>query len=129
MFLTRGQAGCILILYVEQPVVHAVYHQIGKRIGELRRLRVPPLSQQDLAKRVGLTRVSITNIENGRHRIQVHTLYAIARALEVPIVQLLPGSLEPTSEYPFAQPVTNTVREAIHRMTSPKRKGARNAGS
>ena len=114
---------------MERPGVHTVYHQIGKRIGELRRLRVPPLSQQDLAKRVGLTRVSITNIENGRHRIQVHTLYAIARALEVPVVQLLTDSLKQAAAYPFAQPVTNTVRDAIQRMTSPKRKGTRNAGS
>lgn len=109
--------------------MHAVYQQIGKRIGELRRLRVPPLSQQDLARKVGLTRVSMTNIEKGRHRIQLHTIYAIAHALQVPIMQLLPDSLEPTSDYPFAQPVTNTVREAIQRMASPKRKGARNAGS
>ena len=108
---------------------HPVYRLIGKRLGELRRLRVPTLSQEDLATKVGLTRVSVTNIENGKHRIQVHTLYAIARTLEVPIGELLPNAIEPAAEYPFAQPVPSTVREAITRMTSNKKGGARNAGS
>ena len=87
------------------------------------------MSQEDLAAKVGLTRVSITNIENGKHRIQVHTLYAIAQALEVPISELLPNAIEPVSEYPFAQPVPSVVREAIARMTSQKKRGTRNAGS
>ncbi len=108
---------------------HPVYRAIGRRIADLRRLRVPALSQEDLATKVGLTRVSVTNIENGKHRVQIHTLYAIALALEVSLSELLPSAIEPSSEYPFAQPVTSTVREAIVRMTSPKRRGARNAGS
>jgi len=56
------------------------------------------LTQDELAQRVGLTRTSISNIEGGRQKIQVHTLYAIAEALHVSADTLLPltdtGELE-----------------------------------
>jgi transcriptional regulator with XRE-family HTH domain len=48
------------------------------------------LTQDELAQRVGLTRTSISNIEGGRQKIQVHTLYAIAEALHAPVDTLLP---------------------------------------
>jgi transcriptional regulator with XRE-family HTH domain len=55
------------------------------------------LSQGELARRVGMTRTSITNIESGRQKVQLHTLYDVARALDVPPEVLLPApeNLEP----------------------------------
>lgn len=48
------------------------------------------MTQDELARRVGLSRTSISNIEHGRQRIQVHILWTMASALGVPAQQLLP---------------------------------------
>jgi transcriptional regulator with XRE-family HTH domain len=39
-----------------------------------------------------MTRTSITNIESGRQKVQLHTLYAIADALDVSPEALLPAA-------------------------------------
>jgi DNA-binding XRE family transcriptional regulator len=49
-----------------------------------------PLTQEELAHRVHLKRTSITNIEKGRQKLLVHTLFDIAAALDVPIADLIP---------------------------------------
>src|SRR5215217_3046337 len=55
------------------------------------------LTQGELAQRVGMTRTSITNIESGRQKVQLHTLYDIAAALDVSPQALLPspGTVKP----------------------------------
>ena len=72
-----------------------IYESIGKLV-RIRRERLN-LTQDDLAQRVGLKRTSITYIEKGRQRIQVHTLYDLATALEVDLPALVPAfkPLEP----------------------------------
>jgi transcriptional regulator with XRE-family HTH domain len=114
---------------VDEQGVPPVYRQIGKRIQQLRSLRVPPMSQTSLAAALNLSRASITNIENGRHRIQVHVLYGIAAELGVTIRELLPESLDRPAQYPFAQHVSDNERAAIERVAAPKKKGVRNARS
>ncbi len=49
-----------------------------------------PLTQAELGGAVGLTRTSITNIERGRQRILVHTLFEIAAELGIEPRDLLP---------------------------------------
>lgn len=66
-----------------------LYRDLGLR---LRRIReASRLTQDALAERIGLSRTSIANIEQGRQRIQVHTLYALAGALRVSPRSLLPS--------------------------------------
>src|SRR5215213_5149195 len=48
------------------------------------------ITQDQLAHRVKLTRTSISNMESGRQRIQLDTLYIIAEVLKVEISDLLP---------------------------------------
>lgn len=48
------------------------------------------MSQVSLAKRVGLSRASVANIEKGRQRIPLHHLYRLAHALGVNAHTLLP---------------------------------------
>jgi transcriptional regulator with XRE-family HTH domain len=48
------------------------------------------MSQQDLAERVGRTRVSISQIETGVQCPPLETLYALAEALGVEVYDLLP---------------------------------------
>lgn len=65
-----------------------LYATIGQRI--LRARKHLGLTQAALAQQVGLARTSLTNIERGQQQMQVHTLYALARALHVPVGTLLP---------------------------------------
>lgn len=78
------------VAHMSPRVVEDVYVRIGQRIRELRTARSPRVSQARLANDVGLSRVSMANIERGRHRVQVHVLYAIARVLSVSVTELLP---------------------------------------
>ncbi len=71
--------------------VDHLYKTIGKQVRARR--EVMRLTQEDLARRIWLTRTSITNIEQGRQKIQVHTLCALAEALQV-----APSALLPTAE-------------------------------
>jgi transcriptional regulator with XRE-family HTH domain len=65
------------------------YRLLGKMISDKR--TAAHRSQDYLASKLDLGRTSITNIEAGRQKIQVFTLYQIADALDVPVNILLPG--------------------------------------
>ena len=65
------------------------YKLIGEKIRISR--QALGLSQDDLAKEVGLRRTSITNIESGQQKIQIYTLYLISQFLNMPIYSLLPS--------------------------------------
>lgn len=67
------------------------YRQIGENIrnGRIRR----KLSQDTLARLVGLTRTSLTNIESGRQHPPLHTFCDIADQLQLTITDLLPRRL------------------------------------
>lgn len=69
-----------------------IYQRIGKLIRTKRQaIRPKPLTQEELAHRVHLKRTSITNIEKGRQKLLVHTLFEIAAALHVPPSDLIPS--------------------------------------
>lgn len=73
-----------------------IYKQLGKLI-RARRKKID-VTQEELGERVHLTRTSITNIEQGRQRIQVHTLFDIAAALDVAPTTLIPTVKTEVSE-------------------------------
>lgn len=60
---------------------------IGVKIRKARR----KLSQESLARKVKLSRTSITNIEAGRQHLTIDTLWHIATQLEVSPLNLLPS--------------------------------------
>lgn len=62
---------------------------VGLRIRIIR--EALDMTQGDLAKRVGLTRVSVTNIEIGRQRLLLHTVEQFAKALGTTPKNLLRG--------------------------------------
>lgn len=94
-----------------------IYREIGALIASLRQDRRPPMSQQDLATAIGLSRTSVTNIEQGRHRIQIHVLYGIARALGTEPQELLPP-LAAVGGLPkqFAEQLRPDERGAVERL-------------
>jgi transcriptional regulator with XRE-family HTH domain len=67
--------------------VESFYREFGERV---RRARGERFSQAALARRIGMSRGSIANIEVGRQRIPLHLLTVLARELGVE-----PGSLLP----------------------------------
>jgi len=69
--------------------VQLCYRQFGMKVEQLRTML--GWNQQDLAKRVGLTRGSIANIETGRQRILLHDVEKFAEAFGTSPKQLMRG--------------------------------------
>ena len=92
------------------------YEQFGRRVRGARLEQ--GLNQQALAHRVGLERSSISNVEKGRQRVQLHMLLEFAAALNVPPSQLLPQDTAasdplrrvPEDTRPFVRDVLKTAR-------------------
>lgn len=66
-----------------------MYEQIGRRIRVERQRK--GFSQERLAQAAGLSRASIVNVERGRQKVMVHSLYAIANVLEIDVYALMPS--------------------------------------
>ncbi|MBY3129801.1 MULTISPECIES: helix-turn-helix domain-containing protein [Rhizobium] len=71
-----------------------LYTAVGEAIRRKREARA--LSQAALAKRVNLSRTSITNIESGTQALPLHNFLAIAEALSAEPAELLPNTREET---------------------------------
>lgn len=74
---------------IEAPSLNSA---LGNRL-KSRRIEAH-LNQTDLALRVGLSRASISNIENGRQPVTMQTLWRIAQVLEVSLRDLVPEDSE-----------------------------------
>lgn len=66
---------------------------VGRRLSSLREQK--KLSQGDIEKRTGLLRCYVSRVENGHTVPAVETLEKFARALEVPLYQLMYDGEEP----------------------------------
>lgn len=73
---------------IKKPI-EAVHQSVGLAIRRVR--EAIGLDQSSLAKRVGLTRTSITNIEAGRQRVILDDVEAFARALGTTPKHLMKG--------------------------------------
>jgi transcriptional regulator with XRE-family HTH domain len=67
--------------------ITALYQYLGRQVSARRRGRY---TQTQLAKAIGVSRTSVTNLERGRQRIPVHYLLHIAEALDCELSDLLP---------------------------------------
>lgn len=63
------------------------YRDFGARV---RAARGDAISQQELARRIGLSRASVANIERGVQRVPVHMISVLAAALDITAEDLLP---------------------------------------
>jgi transcriptional regulator with XRE-family HTH domain len=76
-----------------------IYRRLGRLVAK-RRAELD-LTQGDVAEKIGLSRASLANLENGRQRIMLHQLFALVNALElVSILDLVPATWEPTEPLP-----------------------------
>lgn len=76
----------------ENAEVDRFYREFGRRLREERNRR--GLSQEAVARSVGLTRTSVTNIEKGRQHVALHTAFVLAETLESDPHALLPEARE-----------------------------------
>lgn len=76
-------------LATKKDTIEPIYRLLGAKIEQMR--TVLGWTQDDLAKKVGLTRTSITNIEAGRQRFLLHDIEKLAAAFQTTPKQLLRG--------------------------------------
>lgn len=66
-----------------------LYRRLGRAVAN-RRAELG-FTQNDVAERLGLSRASLANLENGRQRIMVHQLFSLVNALQLrSILDLVP---------------------------------------
>jgi transcriptional regulator with XRE-family HTH domain len=82
-----------------------IYEALGEKIRRARAVRA--MRQADLARRVGLSRTSITNVELGRQGLAIHQLFEFAEALGVEPCELLPA------EWPTQAKVSDHVSPQV----------------
>ena len=75
-----------------QDSSNRLYVAFGELVVAHRRRWKGGMTQAELGRRIGLSRTSVTNIEQGRHRVSLDKFLRIAAALEVAPEALLPPS-------------------------------------
>jgi transcriptional regulator with XRE-family HTH domain len=102
-----------------------LYKEVGRAIRDTRIRR--KFTQADLASAVSLSRTSINNIEKGRQRFLLHTLYAVGQKLSVEPTELLPTVAATSSrdlEKKIPQGIPTNERVFIRNLvSSSKRSG------
>lgn len=58
-----------------------LYRKFGRRLAELR--NNAKLTQSDFARKIGISRASVANIERGEQRVYLHQLLSVADALNL----------------------------------------------
>lgn len=84
-----------------------LYRLFGSRVRELREEK--NVTQDELAKRVDLSRTSITNIERGRQRVLLHQMMEIAVALDAKPTDLIPPA-DSNPKAPLREDVAKVVQ-------------------
>jgi len=74
---------------VSSDVVNSVF---GRKLRDLRRER--DLSQSQLGDLLGLSRVTIANIESGKQNVQLHQIFSLASVLDIHVDRLIPSPNE-----------------------------------
>ncbi len=78
----------------EMDDVEGLYPAVGRKIRDVRERATPRLSQDKLAKRLGISRASIVNIEAGRQHAPLNLLWKIAELLGTELTTLIPQRAE-----------------------------------
>jgi transcriptional regulator with XRE-family HTH domain len=94
------------VLIVIKPDMERFYKEFGRLLRGFR--DKAHLSQLDVAKRVGLSRTSITNIELGRQQVSLHLLFSLASA-----VGTTPELLLPANEFALPEEGANVMPTKI----------------
>lgn len=99
------------------------YRKVGEKIRAKRQER--GVSQEALAKAIGLKRPSLSNIEKGRQNILLHTFCDIAETLNANVSDLLPDRTAEPVGIPNLQSLPKGVREFVEAGIKPVQKMGR----
>jgi transcriptional regulator with XRE-family HTH domain len=80
---------CKSLATVRASLVNKIF---GDRLSRIRRFR--KVTQADLGRRIGVSRTTIANLESGEQNVQLHQVFAVANALEAPILEFLPEPIQ-----------------------------------
>jgi transcriptional regulator with XRE-family HTH domain len=76
-----------------------LYRRLGRAVAKRRDF--VGMTQAEVAAKLGLTRASLANLENGRQRIMVHQLFALVQALRMDtVLDLVPETWPPREPLP-----------------------------
>lgn len=102
------------------PKHDPLYVLFGKLVRGYRRRH--EITQHQLGDRIGLTRTSITNIEQGRQKVLLHQIFQLADALQVNPEMLLPrqftSETESQIEHKLPKNLRGPERDWIHRVVN-----------
>jgi transcriptional regulator with XRE-family HTH domain len=94
---------------------------VGERIREARQRH--GMSLRALARAVGVSASLISQIETGKSRPSVSTLYAITKALEISVEDVFDGAAVEAggsvAQVPVGGPLSGAVLQAVHGLTQP----------
>ena len=94
-----------------------LYRELGRRIRQARERNGERLSQDALAKRLGISRASVVNIEAGRQRAPLHLLWQIGELLGTDLTQLVPRGeelLAPANQVQLDKEMMKQIEEAAN---------------
>jgi transcriptional regulator with XRE-family HTH domain len=90
------------------------YQMFGSRVRALREKN--DVTQEELGRRIDLSRTSIVNIEKGRQRVLLHQIVEIAGALDAKPAELLPKAVSENREPDLREDVAQLI-ESIEAET------------
>lgn len=81
---------------MHEQATERLYRILGQRFREARSAgdRAKKISQEAVAKRLGVKRSSVVNFEKGRQRFPIHMIYAYAEVVGMEIHEVLPSLRE-----------------------------------
>lgn len=89
-----------------------LFYQItGRKITTARKRKEPTITQELLAKEIGISRTSMVNIEKGRQRVSLHLLWQMADFLQVDFSELVPTEKELSST------ISSNIDELINKQS------------
>lgn len=105
-----------------------LYPLLGERLRKLREEHQSPkgrMTQAELASMVSLERTSITNIEKGTQKVQLHVLYRLCEVLGAHISDVLPTMVEvqkaevaePSAEFELGGRTYHTTPKVQQRLS------------
>lgn len=77
---------------MNEKLIDLLYHEIGRRIKSSRETK--GLTQEAVATAVGISRASISNIEQGRQQTPIAVLYIIANHIGAEVREFFPSLTE-----------------------------------
>ena len=99
-----------------------LYRELGRRIRLARERNGEGLSQDALAKQLGISRASVVNIEAGRQRAPLHLLWQIAQLLGTDLTSLIPRNeelLAPAIQDRFDREMIKKIEEWAKEIPAP----------